>query len=402
MREPSSPLRVPGFARLACSYAVNELGDNLGVVALAILVLDRTGSALATAALFLAARFVPALVAPALTARMDRVRVGRSLPALYVVETATFAGLALLASHGFSLVAVLALAFLDGTLALTARGLSRAAVAAVLKPRGLLRAGNALLNVAFAVTSAVGPAAAGVLVSEAGASAALWVDAGSFAVIAVLLALGRDLPPGSSTELETGWRERVREGIATIRSQPGLRGLVTGEALAFVFFFLVIPIEVVYAKETLAAGDAGYGALLASWGVGLVVGSAVFAHLRDRPNAVLIVGSTALVGLGYLGLAVSPGIVLACAFSVVGGTGNGVQWVSVLTAVQEAVSDALQARVVGLLESIAAAAPGVGFVVGGALVALWTPRVAYVVAGAGVLVVAVLMARRTPTGDRAT
>ena len=35
-------MRVAGFPRLALSYAVNELGDNLGVVALAILVLDGT------------------------------------------------------------------------------------------------------------------------------------------------------------------------------------------------------------------------------------------------------------------------------------------------------------------------------------------------------------------------
>jgi hypothetical protein len=56
----SRSLRVRGFPALAGSYALNELGDNLGVIALAILVLDRTGSALATTALFLAAKFIPA------------------------------------------------------------------------------------------------------------------------------------------------------------------------------------------------------------------------------------------------------------------------------------------------------------------------------------------------------
>ena len=48
-----------GFPALATSYAINELGDNLGLVALAILVLDRTGSALAVTLLFLAGKFVP-------------------------------------------------------------------------------------------------------------------------------------------------------------------------------------------------------------------------------------------------------------------------------------------------------------------------------------------------------
>ena len=54
------------------------------------------------------------------------------------------------------------------------------------------------------------------------------------------------------------------------------------------FFALVIPIEVVFAKETLGAGDAGYGALLASWGAGMVVGGAAFALLRRIPLRVLL------------------------------------------------------------------------------------------------------------------
>jgi MFS family permease len=386
-------MRVAGFPRLAVSYSVNELGDNLGVVALAILVLDGTDSALATAGLFICARFLPALAAPWLTARLDRQAVNRSLPLLYALEAIAFAGLALIAAGTFALAAVLVLAFVDGTLALTGRGISRAAVATLLLPHGTLREGNALLNAAFAITSAAGPAAAGVLVATAGASAALWVDAGSFALIAILLFVALDLPPASPERGGLGWAARVREGVAAVRREP-IRTLIAAQAVAFVFFFLVIPIEVVYAKDTLDAGDIGYGVLLAAWGVGLVLGSAIFARLRDRSTRALVVGSTLLVGAGYVGLAAAPGIVLACVASIVGGTGNGVQWVSVLTAVQEALPESLQARVVGLLESVGAAAPGVGFLAGGLLTAIWSPRLAYLVAGAGVVLVAVVMAGR--------
>ena len=63
MSSASDPLRDPVFRRLATAYSVNELGNWLGDVALAVVVYDRTRSALATAALFLAARFVPALAA---------------------------------------------------------------------------------------------------------------------------------------------------------------------------------------------------------------------------------------------------------------------------------------------------------------------------------------------------
>jgi len=52
-RDLGAPLRRPLFRRLATTYAVNELGDWMGIIALSVLVFDRTGSALATAALFL-------------------------------------------------------------------------------------------------------------------------------------------------------------------------------------------------------------------------------------------------------------------------------------------------------------------------------------------------------------
>src|SRR3954454_15709826 len=113
----SPALRVPAFRRLATSYTLNELGWGFGTVALAVLVFDRTGSALATTALFLATTFVPALLAPALTARLDALPVRRALPALYVGEAALFAALAAVTGR-FWLPAVLALALLDGAIAL--------------------------------------------------------------------------------------------------------------------------------------------------------------------------------------------------------------------------------------------------------------------------------------------
>jgi len=64
--ELSAPLRRPAFRRLASTFLINELGDWLGLIALGVLVFDRTDSALATTGLFLGTRFVPALLTPPL------------------------------------------------------------------------------------------------------------------------------------------------------------------------------------------------------------------------------------------------------------------------------------------------------------------------------------------------
>ena len=181
------PMRVPAFRRLATTYALNELVWSFGTIALAVLVFDRVGSALATTALFLATTSLPALVAPALMARLDALTVRRALPALYLAEAALFAGLATMTSR-FWLPAVLALALVDGAVAIVARALTRAAVAAALRPSGTLEAGNKLLNVAFSVAFAVGPALAGLVVAHAGAAVSLTIAAALFVVMALTLA----------------------------------------------------------------------------------------------------------------------------------------------------------------------------------------------------------------------
>jgi MFS family permease len=388
-----APMAVRPFGRLLTSYTINELGDSVGLVALAVLVYDRTEAVAPTAAFFLAAKFLPALIAPALTARIDQLPVRRSLPALYLVEAVVFAVLALIADGDFLLVAVLAFGLLDGMLALTARAVTRGAVADVLRPTGMLREGNALMNIGFALSSVGGAALGGLLIAELGLSVALVVDAASFLAIAVLLAMTRGLPV-VRVEPEP-FRERFRAGLRFARANPLIRLLLVGEATAMILFTLVVPIEVIYAKESLDTTSAGFGILVASWGAGAVVGSLIYLLVKQRSALVLITVSTAMIGAAYLGMAGAQTLLVACIAAVVGGMGNGVQWISVMTALQEATPADYQARIVGFLESIAAAMPGVGYLLGGALVALGSPRTAFAVAGGGllVLVVAALLVR---------
>src|SRR6476659_1147613 len=355
MGSPSlrDPLKRPAFRRLALSYAVNEMGDWLGIVALSVLVFDLTGSALATAP-----RFV--------------------LPTIYAGEAAAFGALALLAGH-FSLPAVVVVATIDGALALTARTLTRAVSAAMLEPEGALRAGNAVLNVAFTRGAALG------------VQSALLLDAASFYAIAWILLTARPLPR-PEPEPEARILERVRAGLGYVRRQRTLRRLLGAQATALVFFSAVIPIEVVYAKETLGVGDTGYGVMLGSWGAGMVLGSVIFATLRRASLPPLLFFSTVAIGAGYLGMAAAQTLVVACVASVVGGAGNGVQWVGVVSAVQELTTPTMQARVIGTLESTASATPGIGYLLGGLIASGWSPRATFLVAGAGVLAIVVASA----------
>ena len=378
-----APLAVRPFGRLLSSYTINELGDSVGFVALAVLVYDRTDAVAPTAAFFVIAKFLPALLAPALTARIDQVSVRRSLPTLYAVEALVFGLLALIADGDFLLVAVLALGLVDGTLALTGRAVTRGAVADILKPAGQLKEGNALMNMGFALSSVGGAALGGLLISQFGLATALVVDAVSFAAIAVLLAGTRGLPVVRVAR--EPFVERFRDGLRFARTNTLVRLLLLGEAAALILFTLVVPIEVIYAKESLGTTSAGFGILVASWGAGILVGSTIYLLVKHRSPLLLILASTAMIGVAYLGMAVSQTLLFACLASVVGGAGNGVQWIAVMTAVQEATPGDYQTRVVGFLESLGAAMPGLGYILGGALVAVGSPRTAFLFAGIGVL-----------------
>jgi predicted MFS family arabinose efflux permease len=393
-------MAIRPFGRLLGSYTLNELGDSVGLVALAVLVFDRTEAVAPTAAFFLAAKFLPALIAPALTAHLDRFALRRALPGIYVLEAAAFAGLAYFASGDrFVLAFVLALGFVDGMLAITGRGLTRGAVAAVLQPKGLLGAGNALMNLGFAVSSVGGAAIGGLLIAEIGVSAALLVDAASFLVIAAVLGATSGLP-SAHVEGHQRWIDRFRDGLAYARSSTHLRVLLIGQSLALILFTLVVPIEVIYAKETLGTSSAGFGILLAAWGAGILLGSLLFLWLKNRSGFGLLLISSAAVGLAYLGMASAQTLLVACVMSVIGGAGNGVQWVAVMTALQESTPPEYQARMSGLMESIGAAMPGVGFLIGGVIVELSSPRTAYTVAGIGVMALVVAAALLKPAYER--
>lgn len=397
------PLRRPAFRRLAISYAVNEMGDWLGIVALSVLVFRVTESALATTLLFIGTSFLPALLTPFFVARLERPPPRFVLATIYAVEAAAFAVLALLASN-FSLAAIVVVAAFDGALALTAKTLTRAVTAAMLEPVGELRAGNAILNAAFATGMAVGPALAGVVVATFDVEVALLLDAVTFYLIAWMMLTATRLPQGNADEEDERLWVRVRRGLGYIRRHATLRLLIVVETVALVFFSIVVPIEVIYAKESLGVGDAGYGMLLASWGAGMVIGSIAFATLRRASLLILLTLSTAAIGASYIGMGLAQTLALACAAAVLGGTGNGIQWVAVISAVQELTATEMQARVLGTLESSASAMPAVGFLLGGLIASFTDPRVAFYLAGGGVLAIVALafplLRRRWPAPSR--
>lgn len=387
---------------MVLAYTINRFGTWFAYIALAVYVYDHTHNELAVAAMLIAAQVLSALLVPALVARIET-RSGRGgLSALYAVEALAVAGLALLATNGFSLPAVLVLVAIDGTCALAASALARTAAAR--SAREWARAGraedgepgngeaadvleeeriaNSALNVGFAVTFALGPALAGVVVTQLGVPAALWIDVGSFVVCGAMML---DLTPHVREGEDLSVRARLRAAREHLSEVPTLQILLIAEAVALTFFTFGGPLEVAYAKTSLGAGDTGYGILVAVWGVGVTIGSVIFARASDRSLFALLVASTAAVGCTYVVWWIAPTLAVAAVAGVVGGIGNGVQWAAVITSVQRLTPGSLHGQMMGAVEVLGAVAPALGFALAGLIAVHTSPRVGFLIGGLGAL-----------------
>jgi len=407
----ATALSFPRLRRILTAYTANRLGSWIGLVALSLAVYDHTHSALAVAALLFAWQALPAFLVPAVVARVEASARRHELSALYFFEALVTVAIAALLSR-FSLPALLVLAALDGTAALAASSLLRAEVAragrqsveraalahedgATEDVQAAERAANAALNVAFSAAFVGGPVLGGALTAAFGAPTALLIDVGSFAICGALLL---DLHPHVDEAGGSSVRARLRAAWRHVNDAPSLRALLLTEAVALLFVQTAGPIEVTYAKSTLHAGDRGYGLLVTAWGAGAVLGSAVFARAARRSLGVLISAGTLALGVAFVGYALAPTLALACLAAGVGGIGNTLEWPALISLVQRMTPHALHARLMGAVESLSALCVAAGLMLGGALVALTSPRVAFLIVGVGAAVASAAFVRLTVRG----
>lgn len=229
---------------------LSQGGDQLARFALALLVFDRSGSP-AKAALVFAVSFLPYLLGSAASGIGDR------RPRRQVMLTCDLArvGLAVaLAAPWLPIPALLMLYFVLG-LAEPPFEAARAALAADLLGPDNYGAGHALQQSAFALMAGAGGLAAGVLVSVTGASGALLVNAGTFAVSAAIIGLRV-----KSGQVAAEPEERVSPvgGFKVIGRSPILRTVL---GLAAAGAALTVPVDVL--AVSIAHVD-GHGAIAAS------------------------------------------------------------------------------------------------------------------------------------------
>ena len=384
--------RSPGFARLAASEVISPLGDAMGTVAL-VLHLQRvegTGTAVASV---LVAESLPPLLSPWLGALADRYA-GRRL--LVVCALAQAAVVALLAVWLPGIAGLFVLALVRALFAAVAAPAVGAAVPALVDD-GDLPAANSLLGGGRELGTIFGPALAGVLFGWAGARWVLAVDAATFlAVIPLLLSLPPLRPESvtSSTDIPTTTvRADALAGMRELWRAPVLRALAIGFWLTVLAAASDDLVLVFLASDTLGAGPAGTGMLLAAASVGLVSGLVAVARWGRtlRPLSAVLAGFT-VTALGNLLTAGAPFLAAAFATQVVRGGGIALVEANIRTFVQRNAPRAMLGRVLANLYGGVGVAAASGYLLGGPLLDATSPRAMFVLIGAAGLLAAAVAA----------
>lgn len=203
----------------------------------------------------------------------------------------------------------------------------------------------ALNSSMFNAARIVGPAVAGVLIGVVGVGPCFLVNGLSYlAVIWSLVAIR--LPPFVARHAKEPAWEGFRAGATFILADRRVLTLVVLVALLSVFGFPVLVLMPVFARDVLHTGASGYGVLMASVGVGAMLGAlalAVAGH-RVHKGRTLLAGAAAF-NVILLVFTATHGFALGLALLALGGCAMIVTTALANTLLQTLVPDRLRGRV---------------------------------------------------------
>jgi MFS family permease len=386
---------------------LSTAGDELARVALTVLVYQRTSSPLLSALTF-AIGYLPWLLGgPLLSAFADRLPRHRVLIA---TDAARAVLLAVMAIPGMPLPAMLALLFLV-SLGSPPFESARSALMADVLDGDRYAVASSLTNIMLQLAQVGGFVVAGALVSALHPSAALLIDAATFAVSAAWLwaRLQRRPAPVRESGAEPGtlWQDAA-DGLRLIRRSPRLLAIVGVLWVATLFTYAVEGVAAPWVDEFDRAVSA-LGVLLAANPLGVVVGGLVIARLvppakRERLVVPLVVLSLVAVGVaGVVGLLLGSGTV---PFGLVVGllfvSGIGAAWLIPLNvSFVQAVPSAFRGRAFGVAVSGLYGVQALGALGAGLAAERISPSGAVALSGVlGLIVVApILLAFRRTQGS---
>lgn len=382
-------LANPALRDAQLAAALSRTADLAQLVAVSTYLFG-TGGSVGVAAYVVISKVVPVLGVPAVVAATARLGHARLLGLVGLVAAAGSAAMAALVVSGGPAAAVLALAGLVGLALQSWRPIVAALTPSLVRDPEELVAGNAVSGFLDAATMVFGPLLAAVLL-VAGPGWALTATVGLLLVGALLAgrlptparmapepAAG---PPAGALRVFLGTPQAVLVGALGL-CQTMVRGALN-------------VLVVVFTIRTLGLQESTVGLLLGAIGVGGMLGLPIALRIVGRRRLYRAFGLGLLLwGAPLAVAAAAPHLAVVLVLFAIIGIGNDLVDISAFSALPRAVPDHALPGVMGILEVLFNLGMATGAALAGVLLGLVDARVALLVVGSLLPVVAVLAASR--------
>ena len=342
---PWQVLKQRDFGLFWASLLFSAVGSQISAVAIAWQIYEITNSPfqLGLAGLFRALPVMLLSIPGGVVAdRMDRrwlLIITQGLAALLALA------LALLSHFGQVQVwHIYTVTFLSGAVGIFDSPARTALIPTLVRPEQLATA--YALNITWRqIATLAGPFIGGIVIATVGISISYFIDALSFLSVIVCLALMRARPAPTSGVKKESPLESVRSGFEFIRDNTAVLGLM-GMDTCVQFFGAYRSMMPVFARDILAVGPAGLGALLGVPAFGALAGSAiVLAVGNPKRKGQLIITVTLIYTAGLICFALSRSLILSLAIGFFLGLVDAIGETLRDTLVQLITPDAMRGRV---------------------------------------------------------
>ncbi len=375
------------FRGLWAAQVLSYAGDQFAQVAIAIMVYHRTGSPFLTALAYAFTYLPPIIGGPFLSGLADLIPRRQVMIACDLLR----AGLVgLMAIPALSLPVLCTLLFCAVLLGAPFSSARTALLPDVL-PGDRFVLGSAIGNMTYQTSQVLGFVAGAAVVIAINPYRTLGLDALTFGLSAVIIAVWTKRRPAAHTELSRPslW-SITRDGAALVFGNRTLRTLVLFGWLAG-FYVLPEGLAAPYARS-LGGGTMAVGLLMAAMPVGTVISAVVLGRLVKPSHRLRMMGWLAILSCAPLiGCAVSPPLGVVLVLWMVSGFGSGYQLAAAAAFVQS-VPDSGRALAFGLAQSGLLAAQGLGILIGGAAAQVIGPQPVVALSGTAGLGAATLLA----------
>jgi len=334
------------FRRLYVASLISLGGDWFLLVALFGLVLHFTDSAIAVALVIAVQDLMYFLLSPIAGVLADRIDRRRLMVAADLARAVVCLEFLLIRADSLVWLAFVLLAVM-ASFSAAFEPASEAALPNLVEEEDLATA-NALSGSLWGTMLAVGAALGGIVAAAFGRDTAFIVDAVSFLASAWLIwRIRRPFGEQRAAEDHAGVGEATVETIQYARRDHRVLALLAvkfGWGIAGGVLVL-IPL---LAHREYHAGDVGIGLLMASRGVGALIGPFVGRSAlgpQDRRIFGAIALALAVFGIGYTLLGLVPGLLLAMPTVALAHVGGGAQWTLSSYGLQRIVPDRIRGRI---------------------------------------------------------